>query len=273
MSNKTLVVCSHANWIAQDFIDATIDSYDIIADKGFDLPKIKPNSNVAWWMPTEHAVKLAYSGFSLPFMAPGTHWLSSLPEALTMRNIVSTSIAELDANPYDGKRWIKPAEFKHQQFFAGAYTVEEVMDFQLPQNAIIQYTDTILSLDEEYRFYVVDGKVTTGSIYLSDSITYYDGATEKRYTEAYDYAQYVVDCLQWNQPPSYTLDVAYDTEINDWLVVEGNPAFSSAIYGSDPAIVVDALLRCANPVEGDEAWMWLPDPYLLHKYANMRPLR
>lgn len=279
MKAKTLVVCSITNWVVQDFRDAKIADLEIIGDRGFDLPRVNPSPETAWWMPTEHAVKLRYSGLILPLVSPGSHWLSTVPTHLTGRSIVTETVedtlsnASSFANASNRKIWIKPAEFKHQSFFAGLYTKEQIQSFNLPSNALLQWTDTILDIQEEHRFYVVDGTVVTGSEYLVDGVTYYDGATSQMKDDALYFAQYAAAELNENQPPAYTLDVAYDKASKSWIVLEGNPMFSSAIYGSNPAVVVDALLRCVNPEDNERKWLWKPDPYLVKKYACMRPLR
>lgn len=276
MTNKTLIVCSITNWIAQDFIEAKLSGWEVVADKGFDLPVISPSPDVAWWMPTEHAVKLRYSGLDIPFIAPGSSWLSSIPQSLTKRSVVTETVQEVlqrDFSSFNkGKIWIKPAEFKHQDFFAGLYSKDGIAEFNLPEDAYLQWTDTVFNLTEEHRFYIVDGQVKTGSEYLVDGVTYYDGAKSARKQEALNFAVYAVDKLGRNQPPAYTLDIAYDTLTESWLILEGNPMFSSAIYGSDPKIVAECLLRCANPLAVDSKWLWIPDSFLMKKYARMRPL-
>lgn len=279
MKTKTLVVCSITNWIVQDFLDAKIADIEIIGDRGFDLPSITPSSETAWWMPTEHAVKLRYSDFSIPFIAPGSHWLPTVSQELTGRYIGSGTVEEIlsEQSPFNQainkKLWVKPAEFKHQEFFAGLYTKEEVALFNLPLDASLQWTSTVLDIAEEHRFYIMDNKVVTGSEYIVDNLTYYDGAVSYRKDEAWDFASKAVDEMGVNQPPAYTLDVAFDKISGSWVFLEGNPAFSSAIYGSDPEKVIDVLLRCSNPQEEDTRWLWEPDSFLLKKYARMRPLR
>lgn len=277
MANKTLVVCSITNWIAQDFSEANLSGWNIVADRGFDLPEINPGNDVAWWMPTEHAVKLIYSGLSIPFMAPGAHWLSGISQSLTGRSIVTETMQEVTDRDFShfeqGRIWIKPAEFKHQEFFAGLYNKDEIKGFNLPVDAYLQWTDTVLNPVEEHRFYIVDRQVQTGSEYLVNGITYYDGAVSTRKQEALDFAKYAVDELGTNQPPAYTLDIAYDERSRTWVLLEGNPMFSSAIYGSDPGMVAECLLRCANPLPSETQWLWEPDSFLMQKYARMRPLR
>lgn len=276
MKPFTLVVCSLTEWIAQDFLDAGMDEWQVIKDRGFDLPSVEPASNVAWWMPTEHAVKLRHSGLSIPFMAPGSHWLTTIPRSLTGRFTASGTVNEILGNQSiftEGKIWIKPAEFKHQEFFASLYSHDDIASFNLPADAMLQWTDTVMDFSEEHRFFVCDGEIIASSVYLVDGITYYDGAVSHRMDEAFEFAGYAVSVLADNQPPAYVLDIAFDKLSDKWVVLEGNPMFSSAIYGSDPAQVAKGLLRCANPVAGDEKWLWAPDPYLIQKYARMRPLQ
>lgn len=278
MATKTLVVCSMTNWIAQDFRDANIPGWDVVSDRGFDLPIIPQSKNVAWWMPTEHAVKLRYSGFKIPFMAPGPHWLPGISQDLTRRKISTCAMEEIMDTDFkalspNGKLWVKPAEFKHPEFFAGLYGKDDIAGYNLPKDALLQWTDTVLNLTEEHRFYIVDGKVKTGSVYLAHGVTYYDGAVSHKDDEAYNFALSCAQTIGTGQPPAYTLDVAYDETTESWILLEGNPMFSSAIYGSDPAIVAECLLRCANPLPEESSWLWTPDSFLLQKYARMRPLR
>lgn len=276
MRPYTLTVCSMTEWISQDFIDADIRDWKIIKDRGFDLPLSLPGPNVAWWMPTEHAVKLCHSGLSIPFMAPGSHWLTTVPQSLTGRFTGSGSVKEVLADTAlftAGKVWIKPAEFKHQDFVAGLYDQEEIASFHLPDDSILQWTDTVMDFSEEHRFFVCEGEIIASSVYLADKVTYYDGAVSHRTKDAEDFAFYAVSLLVDNQPPAYVLDIAFDETSDRWVVLEGNPMFSSALYGADPAQVVKGLLRCANPSPDDTKWLWVPDPYLIQKYARMRPLR
>lgn len=277
MEIKTLVVCSLTEWIAQDFLDASLpEEWRVIKDRGFDLPSVEPSIHTAWWMPTEHAVKLRRSGLSVPFMAPGPKWMDTVPQSLTGRYTASITIGGISENPsiFDaGKLWIKPAEFKHQQFFAGLYSYEEVRAFSLPDEAVLQWTDTVMDFSEEYRFFICEGEIIASSVYLAGNVTYYDGAVASLELEAGEFAEYAVSVLGDNQPPAYVLDIGFDRKQERWVIIEGNPMFSSALYGADPAQVVEGLLRCANPQIGEEKWMWVPDPYLVNKYARMQPLK
>lgn len=276
MKSCTLVVCSLTEWIVKDFIDANIPNCEIIKDRGFDLPPVKPNVDVAWWMPTEHAVKLRQSGLLIPFMATGSKWMDTVPQSLTGRYTASGTVKEVlnDETLFaDGKVWIKPAEFKHQEFFAGLYGREEIIGFNLPDGAILQWTDTVMDFSEEHRFFICEGEVIASSVYLADNLTYYDGAVSHKAGEASEFAHHAVEVLADNQPPAYVLDIGFDKLSGHWVVIEGNPMFSSAIYGADPAQVVKGLLRCANPKNQDARWLWSPDLYLTNKYARMRPLQ
>lgn len=270
---KTLTVCSITNWIPEDFKNGlNPDEWNVVADKGLYLPISEHNDSNVWWMPTEHAVKLAHSGFKIPFTSPGSQWLSTIPESLTRRKIITQPYSDISTLP-NKEIWVKPAEFKHQSFFAGLYTKEELEEFSLPGDSMIQWTETILDIEEEYRFFVLAGEVIGGSVYLANGITYYDGALGIKLPDAYTYASNAVKEIGSNQPNAYVLDIAYDKQLKDFLVLEGNPAFSSAIYGVEPKSIIDALYACSHPNKDELKWLWKPDPYLIKKFSRMVPLQ
>lgn len=272
---KALIVVSYASWISEDF-RASLDpaQWTVIKDYGFDLPADLENyDDVAWWMNAQHAARVLRSTPHISFVAPGPRWLSTVPQELTKRDILTSTVRNFLDAPPAGSFWVKPAEAKIDGFEAGwrdaGETQKVISAVGLPMESFLQWTPTRLDINWEHRFYVLNGEVLTGSPYLVDGVTYYDGASWDKYDEALEYVQNAVKILEGNQPPAYTLDVGLDAQLG-WLVIEGNPAWSSGIYGCDPQKVVRVLANSCYNFHISQ-YRWEPDHYL-KRIAERKPL-
>lgn len=276
---KALIVVSFAHWVADDFEQATQElNYALVRDYGFDVPETLGNyEKVAWWMNAQHAARLQRVGVATELTAPGSTWLSTVPHELTKRVIRSATISEFLELGVDGSVWVKPAEAKIDGFEAAYRTSADVCNLvdtlKIPTDSDVQWTDSLLSINHECRFYVLDGEVTTGSPYLVDGITYYDGASDRELKNADAFAREAVKILGDNQPQAYTLDVGFDEKSNEWLVIEGNPAWCSGIYGADPAKVIKVIEKACYTNTQNETFLWKPDSYLWNLAQRKVPLK
>lgn len=272
---KALIVVSYASWISEDFRSALDPrEWAVIKDYGFDMPSdLDKYDAVAWWMNAQHAARVIRANPQMGFIAPGPAWLSGVPKSLTKRDILTSTVHDFLQGTPAGSFWVKPAEAKIEGFEAGwrnaTQTLEAISSMHLPMESYIQWSTTLLDINWEHRFYVLDGEVLTGSPYLVDGVTYYDGASWDRYEEAYNYAVEAVKELGEHQPPAYTLDVGLDAE-RGWLVIEGNPAWSSGIYGGSPEKVAEVLINAYQGKSVSE-YAWKPDQYLVN-IAERKPL-
>lgn len=267
---KAFVVVSYASWVASDFepfMDST--EWKLIRDYGFDIPdSLDDYSSVAWWMNAQHAARLQRAGIANGLIAPGPNWLPGIPESLTGRRIYSAGIADFLSLPSGYQCWVKPSEAKIDGFEAGWRTVAEtsniVASLRIPVDSSVQWTESLLKINHEHRFYVIDGEILTGSAYLVDGVTYYDGAVSSRTSEAHEFANHAVSELGENQPAAYTLDVGFDEINKKWILIEGNPAWCSGIYGSEPILALKAIERSCQGVlsNKDDGFIWVPDAYL-----------
>lgn len=87
----------------------------------------------------------------------------------------------------------------------------------------------------EYRFFVVDGRIATGSMYkFGDRVQYME------VNKDHSAAQYAEECLKlWQPLPAFTLDIA-DTP-NGFKIIETNTINSSGMYAIDVQSLVLAL--------------------------------
>ena len=89
----------------------------------------------------------------------------------------------------------------------------------------------------EYRFYVVDEKVITGSMYKQANRVYYVNLTEHSEPELWAFAQQMVDL--WSPNRAFALDIAM-TE-NGYEVIEINAINSAGFYACDMGKFVNAI--------------------------------
>lgn len=267
------VVVSMKSWVAEDFAPG-LGHRQLLRDWGWEVPAAILDANsVSWWMPAEHAARIQRAGFAMNLTAPGPDWLTTVDRSLTGRSVFASTVSELTKRAPDNMVFIKPAEAKIEGFEAAWRSVPETMDIcedlKLPADSFVQWTDTLMNINHEYRFYVLDGTVRTGSPYLTNGITYYDGALDLKGKEAKEFADYALKNIP-HQPQAYTLDVGWNSFTDSWVVIEGNPAWCSGLYGCDPSEAIKVIEVSCN-ASPDDDFIWNPDAFLLAK-ANRKVL-
>lgn len=266
-----LVVATVRGWVADDFAPACRDAgVALVRSWGLDVPDLSGFARPAWWTPTEHAARLLASGVPFPMQAPGPDWLSNVPAEVTGRRVWTGALADISAAPLRG--WCKPAEFKHPGLVAAWF--DSTDDFVaaaaragVGEDSVVQVADTRLSISWEHRFFVANQQVVGGSAYLApDGSTWVEAMVSPGhvYDQAHSLAVQVAAAVPG--PDGYVVDIA--TTSAGPVVLEANPAFSSALYGADPAA---ALVTVTASAAGGR-WAWLPDPYLVARAARQRPL-
>jgi hypothetical protein len=227
---------------------------------GQTIPELS-DFTTSYWMGGAFALKLRRIGLASRLVSPGATWLPELPVSLTGRTIHEGTLEAFLA--YDVPAWVKPSEAKIVSIPAGMYSPAQIQEKFRAENfthAIsLQWTETVMSMNYEHRFFVADSKVITGSPYLVNGVGYHSGISYARYDEAKAFAQHVLDEVE--TPPAFTLDVAFDERTEKWVVIEGNRAWSSGFYGADPVAALETVRLSCNH-EGDD-WLWQPDEHIL----------
>jgi len=269
MTRKAFVAVAESSRFASWFVPGLGDrdfflSYTLVA------PDLSSYDISSYWMAGGFAARFQRAGLAMDLTAPGQAWLSGVDISLTGREIVTGA---LSAMPEGLSLWAKPAEAKIDAMMAGLYTKEQVVEIvkeaNVPAETQFQWTDSILKINHEHRFYVLEDKIVTGSPYLIDGVVYHRDIVSPFYDEAEKFAKHALKELGDNRPPAFTLDVGRNETTGNWLVIESNPAWSSGIYGSDPATVIDVLETACNG--NDEKWRWVPANYLVQR-AGLAPL-
>lgn len=177
----------------------------------------------------------------LQLLRPADDILASLEPRFLQRQVQSFR-AETFQRPTT-RSFIKPAD---QKFFAaGVYEPDEVipgLELLLPTDPIL--VSEVVNFTREYRFFVKDQTILTGSIYLVDGevpkvAVAYEGEGDEHWQTAKAFAHEVCT-LTPDLPASFVIDVGL-LEAGSWAVIEFNPTWASGIYGSDPNKVLEAL--------------------------------
>ncbi|MDW4906413.1 ATP-grasp domain-containing protein [Streptomyces sp. ADMS] len=172
-------------------------------------------------------------------------WLARLPYELTHREIEFSTVA--GARKLRRPAFVKPPNDK--SFPARVYPDGS----RLPgPDAVDDGTPVLVSdivtFTVEYRLFLLDGDVRTGSRYLTDGeLDAVPLDEDPRRPEVLAFAE-----LHASQhlPSAVVVDVGLVEEGSEWAVVEANAAWASGHYACDPDAVLDVVLHAARP-EGE----------------------
>jgi hypothetical protein len=172
-------------------------------------------------------------------------WLARLPYELTHREIEFSTVAE--ARQLRRPAFVKPPNDK--SFPARVYPDGS----RLPgPDAVDDGTPVLVSdivaFAVEYRLFLLDGEVRTGSRYLTHGeLDVVPLDEDPRKAEVLAFA----GRLESRQLPSaVVVDIGLLSEGSQWAVVEANAAWASGHYACDPSAALDVVLHAARP-EGE----------------------
>lgn len=250
-----------------------IGSRDFFVSYVSEFPDLAEYSMTCFWASGGYATRMRRAGLAPYLVAPGQQWLSTVDEKLLGRRVVTESVLSFEESRKlgDGRKiFAKPAEAKVEALKASVYSVGEVLDIlrdeTIPRDTLIQWTENILPLNYEHRFFIAHGKVYTGSPYLIDGEVYHSTMVSPCYNEAMRAVENFIELLGDGKPPAFTLDVALREDTGEWVIVEANPAWSSGIYGAEPDKVLEVLEVACNAGREPENkdWLWTPAEYLVN---------
>lgn len=268
---SALHIITDRQWMADELSKNTL--FPVTHSLGLDIPK--HSFEDLWWIPQGIANRFIKSGVEFYFSAPGSSWLTSVPYNLTQRKIQVTTVGNLYTFP-NTKRFWKFAEAKADFMLAGEYTTEELNKIlkanQVPDDSLLQFSD-IVNIKNEFRFFIVDGQISAYSAYLNresgQEIIYYDSnfTTPSDIDEAHRFV--ASNAPRFDSPRGYALDVA-SLQDGSFIVLEANPAWCSAWYGSE----INGVVRSIEASHNDsKKWLYKPDSLLVKKYSKMMPLK
>lgn len=206
----------------------------------------------------------------LALLQPPPGWLATLPYELTRRHVELTTLAE--ARKLRRPAFVKPPGDK--LFPARIYPDGSGLPGPdaLDDTTTVQVGD-VVRFRREYRLFVLDGTVRTGSRYLLDGELDQAPLADDPYrAEVAAFAAEVLAASAGRLPSAVVVDVGllddgpsdgpgYGTGsgtgagrggagAESWAVVEANTAWASGGYACDPDQVLEVVLRAAAPADG-----------------------
>lgn len=267
---ENILSIGHSVNLVTNFISGLGDR-ELYFSYGKHIPDTLVPENTVLWMGGIHAFRAQQLGFGKHLTSPGSDWLPNLPKEFLGRVIRETQLQQLDE--YENALWVKPSEAKVDNLKPGVYTYAQLQK-KLTENLVsgkvsIQYTSTVLQPNWEHRFFVMDGKIMTGSPYSVDGIGYHKSISWSKYAEAEAFLETFLQA-KIPQPYAVTIDVGYNMETDRWFVVEANRPWSSGMYGADPKHFLAVVEASQHP--DDPQWTWKPDVHL-QLVNDLEPLR
>lgn len=267
---KLFHVVSFREWMHREVLNK-FQGTEWVSSKslGLDpLPVELPSTDVAVWAPQQYFVM---SG--PPVMAsPGPLALTELPESILGREVEAFTARKL-LRPLFKEGFYKPADVKLDSFPAKWYKNPEELRIALlkldPESPVL-YCHSFRRWEEEWRLWIVDGKVVTYSLYAFqgrngqiawdhpdfENSPVLDSDIVDLLKDFAENAVAKVDCK------SFVVDIGWDS-VFGWEVIELNPVWSSAWYDGDLIEIAEAILHSQNDVPVNQ--IWSPDPSLIAK--------
>jgi hypothetical protein len=235
MSRNVLILSKRYSSDSQILYNAAINnSWRVWRFTSRDIPAWVRESDVSIYCETAFADYLA-SELNIQLLSPSNYLLAKLPFDFVKRNIEYTTYKNFKKPSV--KKFIKPADYKY--FPAGIYGEGD----EIPGLSYCQDDDPFLISDivkfiNEYRLFVMNDEISTGSIYVSDSEFVGDKEIDSNLnSNLLVFANKVVISLKGSMPTSYVLDIG-QLDSGDYAVIEFNPTWASGFYGSDPSKVL-----------------------------------
>lgn len=204
-----------------------------------------------YWYGGPLAADRCAGSLGLGLLEPSDAWLTELPLEFTGRRIELTTLA--DAWTATRPQFVKPPGDK--QFPAAVYADGS----RLPRSGDRVGPDTaVLVCDPvtfgwEYRLFVLDGQVATGSRYARFGRLDTAPLTgDTREAEVRAFATALLGACADTLPSAVVVDVGLlqdpDSGTEQWAVVEANMPWFAHSYAAEPDAVLDVVLRAAGPL-------------------------
>ena len=182
---------------------------------------------------------------------PAFDLLARTPRSLLLRSVDSTQYCDL--RPFPTPTFVKPADVRRKAFDAGIYSdvrnarLEAPLDPEMP----VLVSEAVEWL-EEYRCFLLDGKIVTWSPYLwfgrPSWKPYSGGQASLPPAPVQDVCRRLLATPRLPFPDAFVVDVGL-IENRGWAVVEYNPAWCSSLLGADPRRVLPVIARASQTVE------------------------
>ncbi|MET9519757.1 ATP-grasp domain-containing protein [Streptomyces sp. NPDC002994] len=202
-------------------------------------------------------------------LEPPDEWLSTLAREFTGREIALATLGA--ARHLSHPAFVKPPSDK--SFPADVYADGSALPTgpELSPDLPVQISE-VVSWAAEFRLYVLDGEVRTGSQYATFGRLDAAPLEGHRHRDAVlEFAGRLLAACDRTLPSAVVIDVGLlGGSTGAWAVVEANMAWFSSCYAADPDRALDVVLRSAGPrsrpTERDRPfWRTPTDPRLVYR--------
>ncbi|MFD7258793.1 ATP-grasp domain-containing protein [Streptomyces sp. NPDC059874] len=202
-------------------------------------------------------------------LEPSDDWLATLPYEYTGRRIAMATLAE--ARCLSRPAFVKPPSDK--SFPAAVYAGGGCLPTgpELSLDVPVQISD-VVTWAAEFRLYLLDGEVRTGSQYATFGRLDAERLDGHRYEDAVlEFADDLLATCGGGLPSAVVVDIGLlatpeHGAADQWAVVEANMAWFSNSYAADPDRALDVVLRSAGPrtqmAERDRRFCHIEDAHL-----------
>lgn len=177
-------------------------------------------------------------------LEPTDDWPATLPYAYTGRHITMSTLSR--ARHLSRPAFVKPP--REKSFPAAVYPTGA--DLPPGPDAPVLISD-VVTWAAEFRLYVLDGEVRTGSQYTTFGRLDAQPLEGHRHEGAVRaFAAELLSACEDGLPSAVVVDVGLLTTPEpgaEWAVVEANMAWFSNCYAADPDRALDVVLRSAGP--------------------------
>ncbi|WP_244452029.1 ATP-grasp domain-containing protein [Streptomyces seoulensis] len=183
-------------------------------------------------------------------LEPSDEWLTTLPYEYTGRRITMATLGE--ARGLSRPAFVKPPSAK--SFPAAVYADGSCLPDgpELSPEVPVQISD-VVTWAAEFRLYVLDGEVRTGSRYATFGRLDAEPLEGYRHEgAALEFADSLLAACGDGLPSAVVVDIGLlaapeGGAAEQWAVVEANMAWFSNCYAADPDRALDVVLRSAGP--------------------------
>ncbi|MEU3723232.1 ATP-grasp domain-containing protein [Streptomyces sp. NPDC031705] len=194
---------------------------------------------VHWYGGPRAAARLA-GPLGLGLLEPADDWLTRVPDPLLRRRVRLTTLAE--ARALRERAFVKPPSAKIDLLPAAVHEDGTGLPSGLDGSTPVLVSG-VVEFTAEYRLFVLDGTVLTGSRYAVC------GRLDPAPLDAGSLAfgRTVLEATAGGLPSAVCLDIGR-LAAGGWAVVEANMAWFAHCYAAEPERVLDTVLRAAGPI-------------------------
>ncbi len=174
--------------------------------------------------------------FKITLTDPGDTFLEELPEHLRRRNVRCTTAGE--ARNEEQRCFIKPVNDK--TFRAAVFENGNALPATVENSEVVLVSEPVV-FTCEFRFFVMDGKTRTGSLYARYGESEEEDATPEEFAEAQRIAEEAAAFVTG----AVVIDTGY-IEGRGWAVVEANPAWASGLYACDATAALAVIAEACG---------------------------